>query len=1055
MSLEVYPQSGPPGPIGPTASVLFSAGTLSSTRSDITFANSNGVTFGLDGAGVITATVQTNYQSAGAYLTTAMASNRGSDFVQATAGFHGTNASGTIASSGISVSVNAGGGSLNISAGSTSSNVSAVTFSNGSGVTFGFDGSNVTASVQTNYQTPGAYLTTAALSQDSSKYAGTNGSVETTSGTDLTLTLNTSGATIAYPKWLTTAMASNAATISNINISGGTTSSNVSAITFSNANNVTFGYDGTNITASATVASTQDNINVSAGTTSQNLSAITFADTVGLSFGLSGSQITGKPAIGVSAGTLAATLGAYTFSNSNNVSFGQAAGGTITASIATTYAGTGFTTATTTGTNIVGTLNTSGLSMGVPAYLTTTPAGGAGTGFTSTSTAGSNIVGTLDTNGLSVGVPNYLTTAMASNASTITAIKVSAGTNSFNVTAINFSQAHNVVFGLGTGASSTVVTASAPIRFQDSVHFVEGVGIEFDNSNGVTFGLDTLAFVYTASVKTDYAGINTSVVTTTGTDLSFAANTSGITIAYPKWITASGAGTGFTTATTAGTVVVGTLNSNGLSMGVPAYLTTAALSGDTSKYAGTATSVATTTGTDLSMALNTNGLTVAYPKWITTYTPGIGGVSNSQTLFSTGTVALSEGGGAITIASSAGGQSLMFSVPQTSSIVGVAPASISTSGSTISVQVSAIMGLGVSNTGNTAGNVGYLTGSNYALAGSGSITLSQSTAAGAATAWIQHPAWLTTAALSGDTSKYAGINGSVATTAGTDLALTINTSGATIGYPKWITTAAVSSAMKSYFENIDMLDPGSATLSAGISVLQVVPFVLHDAMSIGFLRLPVSMSYVSTEASGTTANSTWTVNVSYTDAAMILVQNSGNSSLSLKSLTSGSATWVFQNQIQAGAQGSRYTVTQNVTYPVSGTTSNYTTSYPQSSANIQISSASMTLFTGPRWLDIPMPISLSGSNYWLALGRSTNSATQAGNAALGGASAGFSYIGVSQNNLSIGFPGAVTNSSIQLQPGLGSWSTNSAVMTTASIQLASISAMSSGAKPYFQFIRYA
>lgn len=40
-----------------------------------------------------------------AWLTTAMASNRGSDFVQATAAFAGTNASGTIASNGISVAV--------------------------------------------------------------------------------------------------------------------------------------------------------------------------------------------------------------------------------------------------------------------------------------------------------------------------------------------------------------------------------------------------------------------------------------------------------------------------------------------------------------------------------------------------------------------------------------------------------------------------------------------------------------------------------------------------------------------------------------------------------------------------------------------------------------------------------------------------------------------------------------------------------------------------------------------------------------------------------------
>ena len=116
-----------------------SAGSTSSNVSAVTFSNANGVSFGYDGSN-ITATVRTNYQSAGAYLTTAMASNRGSDFVQATAAFFGTNASGTIASNAISISVSPSAGSLNLSAGTTSSNISAVTFSNANGVSFGFDG---------------------------------------------------------------------------------------------------------------------------------------------------------------------------------------------------------------------------------------------------------------------------------------------------------------------------------------------------------------------------------------------------------------------------------------------------------------------------------------------------------------------------------------------------------------------------------------------------------------------------------------------------------------------------------------------------------------------------------------------------------------------------------------------------------------------------------------------------------------------------------------------------------------------------------------------------
>lgn len=78
--------------------------------------------------------------SIGPYLTTAMASNRGSDFVQATAAFAGTNASGTIASGGISVSVAAGGGDAirAIAAGGSTQTTNTVHFSNSNGVSFGF-----------------------------------------------------------------------------------------------------------------------------------------------------------------------------------------------------------------------------------------------------------------------------------------------------------------------------------------------------------------------------------------------------------------------------------------------------------------------------------------------------------------------------------------------------------------------------------------------------------------------------------------------------------------------------------------------------------------------------------------------------------------------------------------------------------------------------------------------------------------------------------------------------------------------------------------------------
>ena len=95
------PLYNPPS-VGGGVNIADTASTVSDNT--VVFSNSNGVSFGLSGS-TMTATVATNYQSPGAYLTTAMASNRGTDFVQATAGFAGTSASGTIASNGISVSV--------------------------------------------------------------------------------------------------------------------------------------------------------------------------------------------------------------------------------------------------------------------------------------------------------------------------------------------------------------------------------------------------------------------------------------------------------------------------------------------------------------------------------------------------------------------------------------------------------------------------------------------------------------------------------------------------------------------------------------------------------------------------------------------------------------------------------------------------------------------------------------------------------------------------------------------------------------------------------------
>jgi len=189
-----------------------SAGTTNVALGEVVFSNSNGVSFGLDGA-TVTATVQTNY------LTTAMASNRGSDFVQATAAFAGTSASGTIASNGISVSIGpyittamlsnaATISNIRLSAGTTSNLASAFTFADGSGISFGLNAGTITGTVKTDY------LTTAALSNHSHGASGANGSfafqtLSFSNANGVSFGTSAGSAITASHNALTTAMASN------------------------------------------------------------------------------------------------------------------------------------------------------------------------------------------------------------------------------------------------------------------------------------------------------------------------------------------------------------------------------------------------------------------------------------------------------------------------------------------------------------------------------------------------------------------------------------------------------------------------------------------------------------------------------------------------------------------------------------------------------------------------------------------------------------------------------------------------------------------------------
>jgi hypothetical protein len=243
--------------------------------------------------------------------------------------------------------------------------------------------------------------------------------------------------------------------------------------------------------------------------------------------------------------------------------------------------------------------------------------------------------------------------------------------------------------------------------------------IVFSNSNGVSFG--QAGSTVTASVSVPSGGV------------SFSAGASSANLSSVVFSNSNGVSFGLN-----GSTITATVATN--------YLTTAALSGDTTKYAqnwkltgNTAGTTSSAFGTDLwiaggnniTISGNSNSITISGANAGGAQT-GISSIIASDATYTSGMVSFSNAGN-ITIGSSVNG----------------ATQYIKLSGNAAQTNQSAIKGLGVSNTGQTAGNTGLSTGIDWVMAGSQSITLSQSTAGGGPnTIWFQHPAWLTTAMLS-------------------------------------------------------------------------------------------------------------------------------------------------------------------------------------------------------------------------------------------------------------------------------------------------------------------
>lgn len=256
-----------------------------------------------------------------------------------------------------------------------------------------------------------------------------------------------------------------------------------------------------------------------------------------------------------SAGLNTAYLSSVVFSNSNGVSFGLN-GSTVTATVGTNYAGVGETVGTVAGTDLGLTVNTDGVSIAYPKWISTARASTDAVGLNTAQTA---VTWTVNSSGISIDAGAYLTTARRSTDAV----------------------------GLNTALTANGVAWTV-------------------NSSGIS--LNVPAFLTTARASTDAIGLNTAQ-----TNVTWTVNSSGLSFNAGGY-----AGTGFTSTTTAGTDVKATHNTAGLSMAVPAYLT--ALNGQTTQSAikafgasnigNTAGNTGVSTGIDWVIA-GTNNITVS------------------------------------------------------------------------------------------------------------------------------------------------------------------------------------------------------------------------------------------------------------------------------------------------------------------------------------------------------------------------------------------------------------------------------------------------------------
>jgi fibronectin-binding autotransporter adhesin len=946
-----------------------------------------------------------------------------------------------------------GAGSVNFSAGAASANLASVVFSNSNGVSFGLNGSTITASV-----TPAGGAQTAISGIVVSDATYTSGTVSFSNQGNVTIGSSVNGAT-QYIR-LSVAAQSNQSAIKGLGVSNtGQTAGNTGIST---------GIDW--------VLAGSQSITLSQSTVGGGPDTIWFQHPAWLTTAMQSNAATISN-INLSGGTTSANRSNWTFADSNGISWGVNTNGSITATVATNYQSQG------------AYLTTADLSQNSSKYVQNWKLTGNTSGTTSSAqgtdlwfSGGNSITVSGSSNSIVFSVGNYITTQTnqsairglgasntgntAGNTGLSTGIDwVIAGTNNITISESTVGGGPNTLWVSGAAAGGAQ-TAISGIVVSDTT-YTSGT-VSFSGQANITIGSSvngaTQYIRLSVAAQSNQSAIKGWGVSNTGNTLGNTGLSTGI-----DWVIAGSGGI-----TASESTVGGGPNTVWLSVANPVAQTNqSAIKGlGVSNTGNTAGNTGISTGIDWVLA-GSNGITASQSTtaggpntiWIsgTTYPAqsnqsAIKGLGASNTGNTAGNTGLSTGidwviagTGAVTVSESttAGGpNTLWLSAPNAAAgnVTFSAGANSSGLGSVIfsnsngvsfglgagSVITASVVGgggvgIGITNSGNTAGTSGTVTTGNYYLVGSGAITLSQSSSGNNGTLTITVPA----------TSSLVGTNG-----------ISVSTNGSTISiYP----------AFQSSYENVEFGGMNSImSFNQSSALSHAVAFNLPYPVSASFLRVPVTMSTNSTTIA-TLASATATASAAMYSTVNAVVYSLGvaGNSQSLQSVASGSAGFTFSQNISI-TNSSQYSISQGFSAQANGAGTTRTTQYSISNTNYSFTTNQIaTEWSGARMLDIPFANSLTWGPYWLIVGISSSSAS--GGAGLGGMSnchVRYSgHLGFSATNLSFGIMGSTNMTSGGLL-GCGSFSTAGGG-TTNSLPVSAISSIASNAHIYFQLLRSA